>query len=235
MEDLAGVFSAEENGTVMGVDGCPGGWVCFEIDLQSRRTAVQVFRSFTELISASPGPKLIAIDIPIGIPTTGARACDVVARKLLGKPRSNSVFPAPVRATFSATTYQEACALSFKVQGKKLSRQTFEIISKIREVDDVMTSALQARVFEVHPEMSFWAINGKQPLRHPKLKKEGREERLSLLLSHYPAIKSHLAELERANVAEHDLLDAAIAAWTAERVADGGVPNHAEINRHPLR
>ena len=225
------MFSTEENGTVVGVDGCPGGWVCFEVDLQSRRTAVQVFRSFTELISASPGPKLIAIDIPIGIPTTGARACDIVARKLLGKPRSSSVFPAPVRATFSAATYQEACALSFEVQGKKLSRQAFEIISKIREVDDLMTPELQTRVFEVHPEMSFWAINGKQPLKHAKLNKEGREERLRLLLPHYPTIKTHLAELDGARVAEHDLLDAIVAAWTAECVAKGTVPRQFDAKR----
>src|SRR5215470_16625253 len=113
----------DDNGTVVGVDGCPAGWVSFHLDLQSRRTCVNVFARFNELISITPQPRLIAIDIPIGIPTRGARACDVAARKLLGKPRSNSVFPAPVRATFAAETYQDACALSLQAQGKSLSRQ----------------------------------------------------------------------------------------------------------------
>jgi predicted RNase H-like nuclease len=105
-----------------------------------------------------------------------------------------------------------------------LSRQAFEIISKIREVDEVITPELQMRIFEVHPEVSFWALNGGQALKHRKLNKEGKEERLKLLLPHYPGIKTHLAELRRAEVAEHDLLDAAVAAWTAECVASGLVP-----------
>lgn len=66
-------------------------------------------------------------------------------------------------------------------------------------------------------------LNGRQPLKHRKLDKEGREERLALLVRPYPAIKYHLAELHRVDVAEHDLLDAAVAAWTAERVASGVV------------
>lgn len=181
-----------ESGTIVGSDGCPAGWVCFEVDLQSRRTAVRVLPNLAELIAASPGPRLIAIDIPIGIPTKGARACDIAARKLLGQPRSTSVFPAPVRATFAAKSYEEACALSLEAQGKSLSRQAFEIISKIREVDDLLTPEIQERVFEVHPEVSFWAPNGRRSLKHRKLDKEGREERLRLLLSHYPTIETHL-------------------------------------------
>lgn len=62
--------------------------------------------------------------------------------------------------------------LSLKVQGKSLSRQAFEIISKIREVDDLMTPELQTRVFEVHPELSFWGskwIAATVRLRHRKI------------------------------------------------------------------
>ncbi len=139
------------------------------------------------------------------------------------------MFPAPVRATFTAKSYQEACALSTQVQGKSLSRQAFEIIPKIREVDDLMTPELQTWVFEVHPELSFWALNGERPLKYAKLEREGKEERLALLLRHYPAIKTHLAEFKRAKVAEHDLLDAAVAAWTAECVARGVVPRQFDI------
>jgi predicted RNase H-like nuclease len=219
-----GVLPTEELGTVVGVDGCPAGWICFQIDLQSRRTAVRVLTNLVELISESPEPKLIAIDIPIGIPTTGARACDIGARRLLGKPRSNSVFPAPIRATFAAKTYQEACALSLEAQGKSISRQAFEIIPKIREVDELITPDLQTRIFEIHPEVSFWALNGRRSLKHGKYKREGKDERLGLLFPHYPALRQHVTKLNRAEAAEHDLLDAAAAAWTAECVVKGLVP-----------
>ena len=116
------------------------------------------------------------------------------------------------------------CALSLRAQGKSLSRQAFEIIPKIREVDELITPELQMWIFEVHPEVSFWALNGGKPLKHRKLNKQGKEERLELLLPHYPAIKNHLTELRRTEVAEHDVLDAAVAAWTAKCVACGAVP-----------
>ena len=214
----------EGHGSVVGVDGCRAGWVCFAVDLQSRKTTVKVIAKIFELLIGQPRPRLVAIDIPIGLPIKGARACDIAARRLLGKPRSNSVFPSPVRATLTASTYEEACSASLKAQGKSLSRQAFEIIRKIREVDDLITPDLQTWIFEVHPEVSFWALNGKCPLKHAKHKREGREERLNLLLPHYPRIETHLAEVKRIEVGADDVLDAAVAAWTAECVAGGVVP-----------
>jgi len=122
-----------------------------------------------------------------------------------------------------AKTYREACDLSRRAQGKAISKQTFEILSKVREVDKLVTPKLQTWVFEVHPEVSFWMLNGRQPLKHRKSTREGREERLQLLLLHYPEIERHLAQLDKSKAAEDDLLDAAVAAWTAERVVKGEV------------
>jgi hypothetical protein len=57
------------------------------------------------------------------------------------------------------------------VTGRAISKQTFNISPKIREVDLLMTAALQDRVYEVHPEC-FHALNG-SPLSHGKKKPEG--------------------------------------------------------------
>jgi predicted RNase H-like nuclease len=217
------MFSTDQRETVVGVDGCPAGWVCFHVDLQSRSTSVVVLSKISELISASPRPQFVGIDIPIGLPVKGSRSCDMAARRLLGKPRSSSVFPAPVRAALNAKDYEEACQMSISAHGKSISKQAFEIIGKIREVDDLMTPELQTWVFEVHPEVSFHTLNGRRPLRCSKHETEGKDERLRLLLPHYPAIQKHLGELKRAHVGEDDLLDAAVAAWTAEAVARGDV------------
>lgn len=198
--------------------------MCFRVDLQSRYTSVAVISKISQLISALPRPLLIGIDIPIGLPLKGARACDIAARRLLGKPRSSSVFPAPVRATLVAENYEQACILSTSAHGKSMSRQAFEIIGKIREVDDLMTPDLQTWVFEVHPEVSFYNLNGRCPLKHSKHVREGRDERICLLRPHFPVIKEHLTELKRAKIGEDDLLDAAVGAWTAESVAKGVVP-----------
>jgi predicted RNase H-like nuclease len=216
--------SDDQNGSVIGVDGCPAGWVCFHVDLQSRRTETRVVSDISEVMTTLPRPRLVAIDIPIGLPAKGSRACDIAVRKMLGKPRSNSVFPAPVRAVLNARNYEEACALALQAHGKSLSRQAFEIIRKIREVDELMTANLQTWVFEVHPEVSFWALNGKRSLNYGKLTREGRDERFALLLPHYPQIEQHIAELKPKGVGGDDLLDAGAAAWTAERVATGEVP-----------
>jgi predicted RNase H-like nuclease len=213
-----------EQGSVVGVDGCPAGWVCFQVDLQSRSTSVAVVSKISELLSASPRPLLVGIDIPIGLPLKGPRACDMAARRLLGKPRSSSVFPAPVRATLVAKNYEEACNLSVSAHGKSLSKQAYEIISKIREVDNLMTPELQTWVFEVHPEVSFYTLNARHPLKHSKHEREGKDERLRLLMPQYPEIQRHLGEMKRTQIGEDDLLDAAVAAWTAEMVARGIVP-----------
>jgi len=174
----------DEYRTVVGVDGCPARWLCFHVDLSSGKTTVKILASITELCAQSDQTRLIAIDIPIGLPAKGARACDIAARKLLGKPRSSSVFPAPVRASLPAKTYEEAGMLSLRAHGKSLSRQAFELIPKIREVDGLMTPELQASIFEVHPEVSFWALNGRRPLRYQKYKKrrQGRTPRAAATL-----------------------------------------------------
>ncbi len=67
--------------------------------------------------------EVIAIDIPIGLPETGPRECDVLARRLLGRARASSVFPAPIRAVLGAKDYQQACAIRHKIEGKKMSKQ----------------------------------------------------------------------------------------------------------------
>jgi predicted RNase H-like nuclease len=120
--------------------------------------------------------------------------------------------------------------LSLQAQGKSLSRQAFEIIPKIRQVDDLLTPEIQTWVFEVHPEVSFWALNGWQSLKHAKLTKEGKAERTKLLLPHYRAIEVHLSELKGTKIGADDLLDAAAAAWTPQGHRLGRTPH-----RHAFR
>lgn len=55
-------------------------------------------------------------------------------------------------------------------------------------VDELITPKLQMRIFEMYPEVSFRARNGGQTLKHRKLDREGKQERLALLLRNYLAI-----------------------------------------------
>jgi predicted RNase H-like nuclease len=213
---------------VAGVDGCRGGWACFTVNLKTRKTGLGIYPTFAAVLSQTPRVKVFAVDIPIGLAEKGSRACDQAARKLLGQPRGSSVFPSPVRAALLAKTYEEACRLSRRAHGKALSRQTDAIRPKIGEVDELMTPERQQWIFEVHPEVSFWALRDGKPMKHKKSSKKGRRERLNLLLRYYPDLQGLLGGLDSKQAAPDDLLDAAAAAWTAERIADGSASSVLE-------
>lgn len=202
-----------------GVDACHAGWVAFMVELPTRTTVVQVI-DVTTLLGKRPSDlAFVAIDIPIGL-LDSSRACDKAARKLLGQPRGTSVFAAPCRAAINATDHDAANSTNLQITGRGLSIQAFGIASKIKEVDDAITPECQKWVYEVHPEVSFWALAGKRPMNYKKKSAAGVEERLKLLRNPFPEIDQHL-QTRPSGVAKDDLLDAAVAAWTALRISSG--------------
>ncbi len=202
---------------VAGIDGCKGGWVAFTADLESQTTEVELVDVAGLLKERSPDLSHICIDIPIGL-LDGSRACDKAARRLLGQPRGSSVFAAPCRACLGETCHADGSATNLRITGRGLSQQAWGIISKIKQVDDAITSECQEWVFEVHPEVSFWALAGGRPMRHGKKTASGVSERLDLLRDVFPEIERHLLK-RPSGVGVDDLLDAAAASWTALRLA----------------
>jgi len=200
---------------VAGVDGCRAGWVAFKVEVPSFTTSVEVVTLPTWLRERPPDLACLGIDIPIGL-LDGPRACDKAARKLLGQPRASSVFPAPCRAAVRAATYEEASAVNRRNTKRGLSQQAWGIAPKIKQVDDAITSECQRWAFEVHPEVCFWALNQRRPMKHNKKTKEGAAERAALLRRVIPEIEQHLVK-RPPRVGADDLLDAAVAAWTALR------------------
>lgn len=201
---------------VAGVDGCSAGWVAFKVQLPSLATSIEVVDLQSWLKKRPPDISDLAIDIPIGL-FDRPRACDLAARKLLGSPRRNSVFPAPCRAALSAVDHPTASALNRRTTGKGLTIQAWCIGPKIKQVDDAITADCQHWAFEVHPEVCFWALNGSTPMRYKKKSAEGVVERLKLLRKVFPTIDEHLMH-RPSGVGKDDLLDAAVAAWTGVRL-----------------
>lgn len=181
------------------------------------RCTVERIASLHEVVAALEDGRLAAagIDIPIGLPPSGPRRCDLEARRVLGRPRASSVFPAPARAVLEAPSYPEACAASRAANGKAVPMQLFNILDKVREVDGLMTPARQDLLVEVHPEVSF-ALLGGRPMRHAKRTAAGREERLGLLETCFTGIGA-LAAVRPPGAAADDVLDAFAAAWSARR------------------
>ena len=107
----------------------------------------------------------------------------------------SSVFPAPARAVLGASDYEDAKRRSLEATGKKVSVQTFAIVSKIRAVDALLRRDAKARrlVREIHPEVCFWALNGCKPMKHRKKDEAGFRERLDVLERIRPTAGRRLA------------------------------------------
>jgi predicted RNase H-like nuclease len=212
-----------------GVDGCAAGWLVVWAEAGSHRVAASLLTTIAELALDDPAA-LTAIDIPIGLHHNGPRPCDQEARLLLGSRRS-SVFPAPVRSVLQARSYNEACELSFQAQGRKLSKQTYNILAKIRAVDALLQAqgSLSQRLVEVHPELSFQQWNNGIPMAHAKKKAEGHHQRLQLVEPRFPGAFAEIrGRYKRREVADDDILDALACLWSAERIASG---NHLHVGQ----
>jgi predicted RNase H-like nuclease len=218
---------------VAGIDGCRGGWVVFKVHLPSWNTSVEIIDLPAVLMNKPDDLAILAIDIPIGLPD-GSRACDKAARKLLGHPRGTSVFASPCRASLFEKNHAAATAMNHRMTGRGLSQQAWGIASKIKQVDDVITPECQKWVFEVHPEVCFWALSGERPMAHRKKTPAGINARLGLLRSIFPNIRAHLQN-RPAGVGKDDLLDAAAAAWTAQRLWKGEARQVCEPERDGKR
>jgi predicted RNase H-like nuclease len=128
-----------------------------------------------------------------------------------------------------ATDYASACAVALETSEppRKISKQAWHLFSRIREIDAVMTPALQQRVFECHPELAFWAMNGRRPVAEPK-KVKSRPYPPGLALRRALLAASGFAEafltetsFRPSAAGADDFLDACACAWTAGRILDG--------------
>lgn len=209
--------------TVLGADGAPGGWIVAEVsgagdallELHSLRFVASLDQSVKRLHRDAA---VLAVDMPIGLSTNGDRPADQLARKRLG-PRHSTFFPTPIRSMLDFDDYISANAHSKHVGGVGLSKQAWNLLPKINEVDILWTEELASRLVEAHPETSLAAMAG-APVMSKKATADGKTERERLLGSVYaPSLQSELDEL--APKWRVDALDACAIAWTASRHAQG--------------
>lgn len=202
----------------VGVDGCRAGWFAVEID-DSGAWRYAVYADIRALWTQHHTAEHILIDMPIGLSDTGRRQCEREARKSLGARRS-SIFSVPVRAALDVKTYAEASAINFERSGLKLSKQTWNIMPKIREVDHLLRENDLARekFMEVHPEVLFRGLTG-APMTMPKKTAEGFAERLDVLEQYLPdaetVIDAALRDFPRKQVVRDDIVDALVIAIVA--------------------
>ncbi len=222
---------------VAGIDGAPGGWAVaiatfdglfWEVDIRFET-------SLSDIVAGvrSGSIDAAAIDMPIGLLNAHPRPADVAARALLG-PRRSSVFPTPLRVTLDAADYDDACERSRAECGKALSKQAFNLIPKIAELDALIEPADQDRIVEAHPELAFARLVGDgfagrrlesettdltpidlTPLEAAKATPEGRQLRIDHITDTFGSLPDH------SGVPITDALDAIANVATAAHVAAG--------------
>lgn len=103
--------------------------------------------------------------------------------------------------------------------------QLFNIAPKIREVDDFLRDCPDAagRIYETHPELAFWFLNGEREVPEPKkVKSRPYPPGLALrrrLLAQGAVPVDGLSVPDGAGA--DDLIDAAACALVARRIHDG--------------
>ncbi len=215
---------------VLGVDAYrkAKGWIGIELD---RGTFVDahIADRLTELLSAVNGIQAVGIDMPLGLVETGRRQADLDARDFVDK-RRNSVFLMPLRAVWKQednTWYDDPWKDANRrcrgltrdelpPDGYGLPPMTWGLRVKLREANECDTKKYP--LHEVHPEVSFAAMNGK-PLEHRKISWTGHIIRRALLTKHGIHLPDQLGKAGNARL--DDVLDAAAAAWSAHRIATG--------------
>ena len=214
-----------------GVDGCRAGWIAAFVRPSEGEVRIRIVPRFADVLAAPEAPAIVAVDMPIGLPDRigpDGRGPECAIRPLLGA-RQSSVFSVPPRAAIFAADFGAACAaaLAASEPPRKVSKQLFMIAPKIREVDEVLRSdpALAPRVYEVHPELAFWRLNGERALTEPKkVKGVGYEPGLALrrgllIAAGLPA--ATVTARPPKGAAADDLLDALACAAIARRIHAG--------------
>lgn len=217
-----------------GVDGCSAGWVA-ALAIDGGPVEITVFPTIDELArevrSRGTNP-IIAIDVPIGLPTTpNHRPCDKKARARLKcatkeRSREGSVFQVPDRELVALSSFEEvqhvvAARRASDAAAKGISKQSFALAPKILEVDNFVrhTPGCEQWLLEVHPEVCFLEMSGED---RPLLRKkgaQGRDERMTLLSQALAQFGISLPDpVPRIPGAKpDDVLDAFVGLWTAMR------------------
>ena len=218
---------------VAGIDGCKGGWLAVACQPFAFAAAeAEIFETFQAAMDALRHAPVVIVDMPIGLtddPRAG-RGVDQDMRRLLnarvpvGDPKAGSrVFSPPPRGAVDGfRAGQDYWAINAALpEGKRLSKQAFNITAKIAEVDDWIDMEAQRRVREGHPELAFAELTG--ATLPPKKSADGADARdgaLTALAFDLSALRADLGPRTERWL-EDDLKDAAVLAWVASRCKTG--------------
>jgi predicted RNase H-like nuclease len=210
---------------IAGVDGCHAGWVVALADGWPcpRPPEFRICPTFRDLLDAAAGCPVIAVDMPIGLPSGAQpRRCDQIGRVMLGSTAASRLFHAPPRPALLARDPAEFQRMHRALTGRGAGYPVWGLVRKLRDVDSVMTPDVQGRVYEFHPELAWQNLAGQALLS--KHTAGGIAQRQDLLRAYVPClheITQPRDALRRKHAALDDLLDALVGLCVAQAIAAG--------------
>ena len=204
---------------IIGIDGCKRGW--FSV-WQNPDDTIQssIFSTLNHLkdFFNDEAHLIIGIDMPVVLSDFIPREADQLARKLLSK-KASSVFTAPTPEMLEQPNYERASYVSKRLFGKSMSLQSWYLFPKIKDVQTIIHDA-HINLYEIHPELSFRAMNHEEVILESKKSKEGFEIRNNLLRRHFESFdfQSIRNLYPRKDVMDNDILDALAVLWSTKRI-----------------
>ncbi|MFT3681425.1 MAG: DUF429 domain-containing protein [Ferruginibacter sp.] len=205
----------------VGIDGCKFGWVAVSL----YDTEVRLFKNIAEIFKHYNKGYSFLIDIPIGLPGSNCneRTCESLARRMLTGHRKFSVFNVPCREAVYVESFEEANRINKKILSKGLSKQSWAITPKIREVDRWLNKNKELRSIlkESHPEIVFHWLNGGRSMAFNKKSSNGLKERIGVLMKYDKRIEKiykDAAKFKKKDVTPDDVADALCLAVAGNKI-----------------
>ena len=208
--------------TVIGIDGCRAGWLTTKI-LDDQSLSFHLIKNLKDSYLKDPNLTHVGIDMPLELSPTGKRPAEVEARFLLKK-RSCTIFSPPTINALECGSYLDACEINFRDCGNRISKQSWNLFPKIIEAHKFLenNSISKLGVFEVHPELSFMAMNDMNLVEASKKTDIGKEIRIELIQKFFPTFSFELVrnKYKKNQVLDDDILDSISVLWSTQRIVD---------------
>ena len=208
--------------TVIGIDGCRSGWLTTRI-LDDKSLSFHVIKNLKDSYLKDPNLTHVGIDMPLGLSPTGKRPAEVEARFLLKK-RSCTIFSPPTIGALECESYLDACEINFRDCGNRISKQSWNLFPKIKETQKFLKNKLITKpsIYEIHPELSFMAMNNMKVIELSKKTDLGRKIRIKLIQKFFPNFRFELvrSKYKKNEVLDDDILDSISVLWSTLRIVD---------------
>lgn len=211
--------------TVLGVDARrPDAWVTVELR-DGSLASIARHDSLEQVLAEAEAAEVVAVDVPIGHDDRhgddgGRRAADRAARDALGE-AAERVFWTPPPAVFDQPDHEAACELAEERGWPTPRKPMFAGRQRLQAVNEAATR--DDGIVEIHPEISYTALNELHgdggPLETYGRGPRATYERLQLLAEAGLRPTRSLGGVGR--MSPRDVLEASIAAWSADRDARG--------------